>query len=39
MTTATQRTETTTSLSKEQLLGMYRRMYSIREFEEHANDL
>src|SRR6202030_755946 len=39
MTTATQRTETTTALSKEQLLRMYRRMFSIREFEEHANDL
>src|ERR1700719_1497478 len=39
MTTATQRTETTTALSKDQLLRMYRRMYSIREFEEHANDL
>jgi len=39
MTTATQRTETTTALSRDQLLRMYRRMYSIREFEEHANDL
>jgi acetoin:2,6-dichlorophenolindophenol oxidoreductase subunit alpha len=39
MTTATQRTETTTAVSKEQLLRMYRRMFSIREFEEHANDL
>jgi len=39
MTTAAQRTETTTALSKDQLLRMYRRMYSIREFEEHANDL
>src|ERR1700688_3632097 len=39
MTTATQRTETTTALSKDQLLRMYRRMFSIREFEEHANDL
>jgi TPP-dependent pyruvate/acetoin dehydrogenase alpha subunit len=27
------------ALSKDQLLHMYRRMYSIREFEEHANDL
>src|SRR6266704_2291197 len=27
------------ALNKEQLLRMYRRMYSIREFEEHANDL
>ena len=39
MTTAAQRTETTTALSKDQLLRMYRRMFSIREFEEHANDL
>src|SRR6202049_3908446 len=39
MTTATQGTETTTALSKDRLLRMYRRMYSIREFEEHANDL
>ena len=39
MTTAAQRTGTTTALSKEQLLRMYRRMFSIREFEEHANDL
>src|ERR1700731_3064225 len=39
MTAATQRTGTSTALSKEQLLRMYRRMYSIREFEEHANDL
>src|SRR5579864_5402856 len=39
MTTAAQRTEPTAALSKEQLLRMYRRMYSIREFEEHANDL
>src|ERR1700693_221615 len=39
MTTTTQRTETTTALSKDRLLRMYRRMYSIREFEEHANDL
>ena len=39
MTTATQRTEANAALSKEQLLRMYRRMYSIREFEEHANDL
>src|SRR5258707_15342930 len=27
------------ALNKDQLLRMYRRMYSIREFEEHANDL
>lgn len=27
------------ALSKDQLLRMYRRMFSIREFEEHANDL
>ena len=39
MTTAAPRTEATAALSKEQLLRMYRRMYSIREFEEHANDL
>src|SRR5487761_1596243 len=39
MTTAAQRTEVNASLSKDQLLRMYRRMYSIREFEEHANDL
>src|SRR5437588_10364578 len=39
MTTATQRPEVNAALTKEQLLRMYRRMYSIREFEEHANDL
>src|ERR1700693_1037497 len=39
MTTTTQRTETTTALSKDRLLRMYRRMYSIREFEQRANDL
>src|SRR5579864_6792740 len=39
MTTAAQRTEVNAALSKEQLLLMYRRMFSIREFEEHANDL
>jgi acetoin:2,6-dichlorophenolindophenol oxidoreductase subunit alpha len=39
MTTAAQRTGTTAALSKDQLLRMYRRMFSIREFEEHANDL
>jgi acetoin:2,6-dichlorophenolindophenol oxidoreductase subunit alpha len=39
MTTVAQRTEANSALSKEQVLRMYRRMYSIREFEEHANDL
>src|SRR3989441_8616521 len=39
MTTAAQRPETNAALGKEQLLRMYRRMYSIRQFEEHANDL
>jgi acetoin:2,6-dichlorophenolindophenol oxidoreductase subunit alpha len=39
MTTATQRTGANAGLSKEQLLRMYRRMFSIRQFEEHANDL
>src|SRR5437588_3400736 len=39
MTTATQRPEVNAALTKDQLLRMYRRMYSIREFEEHANDL
>jgi acetoin:2,6-dichlorophenolindophenol oxidoreductase subunit alpha len=39
MTTATERSGTTTTVSKDQLLRMYRRMFSIREFEEHANDL
>jgi TPP-dependent pyruvate/acetoin dehydrogenase alpha subunit len=39
MTTATQRTQANAGLSKEQLLRMYRRMFSIRQFEEHANDL
>src|SRR6202045_3912709 len=39
MTAATQRTETTTALSKDQLLRMYRRMFSIRLFEEQVNDL
>jgi pyruvate dehydrogenase E1 component alpha subunit len=39
MTTAAQRPEIIAALSKEQLLRMYRRMFSIREFEEHANDL
>ena len=39
MTTATQRPEVNAALTKEQLLRMYRRMYSIRQFEEHANDL
>src|SRR5487761_2453986 len=39
MTTAAQRTEVNASLSKDQLLRIYRHMYSIRQFEEHANDL
>jgi len=43
MSTATQRSAANAAagpqLSKEQLLGIYRRMYSIRQFEEHANDL
>jgi len=47
MSTATQRPganaatgpQQSPQLSKDQLLGMYRRMYSIRQFEEHANDL
>src|SRR6202045_4410230 len=39
MTTAAQRTDVNAALSKEQLLRMYRRMFSIRQFEEHANDL
>ena len=39
MTTAAQRTDANTALSKEQLLRMYRRMFSIRQFEGHANDL
>ena len=47
MSTATQRPganaatgpQSSPQLSKDQLLGMYRRMYSIRQFEEHANDL
>src|SRR5690242_21390594 len=39
MNTVTQRIEANAALSKEQGLRMYRRMYSIREFEEHANDL
>ena len=39
MTTATERSGTTTTVSKDQLLRMYRRLFSIREFEEHANDL
>src|SRR5947209_17769047 len=39
MTTATQRSEANAALGKEQLLRMYRRMFSIRQFEEHANDL
>ncbi len=41
MSTATQRPGAATGpqLTKDQLLDMYRRMYSIRQFEEHANDL
>jgi TPP-dependent pyruvate/acetoin dehydrogenase alpha subunit len=39
MSTATQRPDVNSTLSKDQLLRMYRRMYSIREFEEHANNL
>ncbi len=47
MSTATQRpganaatgSQQSPQLSKDQLLDMYRRMYSIRQFEEHANDL
>ena len=39
MTSATQRSEANAALGKEQLLRMYRRMFSIRQFEEHANDL
>jgi acetoin:2,6-dichlorophenolindophenol oxidoreductase subunit alpha len=39
MSTAAQRPDVNSTLSKDQLLRMYRRMYSIREFEEHANDL
>src|SRR5437660_989875 len=39
MTTVTQRPEVNAALTKEHLLRMYRRMYSIRQFEEHANDL
>jgi len=47
MTTAAQRPEANAAigpqlspqLSKDQLLRIYRRMFSIRQFEEHANDL
>src|ERR1700720_2817708 len=39
MTTVTQRTDMNAALNKEQLLRMYRRMFSIREFEQRANDL
>jgi TPP-dependent pyruvate/acetoin dehydrogenase alpha subunit len=39
MTTAAEQTKTSATISKEQGLQMYRRMVSIREFEEHANDL
>jgi acetoin:2,6-dichlorophenolindophenol oxidoreductase subunit alpha len=39
MTTAAKRPEASAEITTEQLLRMYRRMASIREFEEHANDL
>jgi TPP-dependent pyruvate/acetoin dehydrogenase alpha subunit len=43
MTTATAKKESgaalDVALTKDQLVRMYRRMYSIRQFEEHANDL
>jgi pyruvate dehydrogenase E1 component alpha subunit len=39
MTTAAEQTKTGAAIGKEQGLQMYRRMVSIREFEEHANDL
>jgi acetoin:2,6-dichlorophenolindophenol oxidoreductase subunit alpha len=39
MTTAAEQTKASATISKEQALQMYRRMVSIREFEEHANDL
>jgi TPP-dependent pyruvate/acetoin dehydrogenase alpha subunit len=39
MTTAAEQTKSSAAISKEQGLQMYRRMVSIREFEEHANDL
>jgi pyruvate dehydrogenase E1 component alpha subunit len=39
MTTAAEQTKSSVTISKEQALQMYRRMVSIREFEEHANDL
>jgi acetoin:2,6-dichlorophenolindophenol oxidoreductase subunit alpha len=43
MTTTTARNESNAALDaalkKDQLLRIYRRMYQIREFEEHANDL
>ena len=39
MTTAAEQTKNSATISKEQALQMYRRMVSIREFEEHANDL
>jgi len=39
MTSAAEQTKTSAAISKEQGLQMYRRMVSIREFEEHANDL
>jgi pyruvate dehydrogenase E1 component alpha subunit len=39
MTTTAEQTKASATISKEQALQMYRRMVSIREFEEHANDL
>jgi acetoin:2,6-dichlorophenolindophenol oxidoreductase subunit alpha len=39
MTTTAEQTKPSATISKEQALQMYRRMVSIREFEEHANDL
>jgi pyruvate dehydrogenase E1 component alpha subunit len=39
MTTAAEQTKASATISKEQALQMYQRMVSIREFEEHANDL
>jgi pyruvate dehydrogenase E1 component alpha subunit len=39
MTTAAEQTKASATIGKEQALQMYRRMVSIREFEEHANDL
>src|ERR1700731_3881855 len=39
MTTAAQRTDVNAAISKEEALQMYRRIVSIREFEEQVNDL